>query len=74
MLDAIAKPIVSCLSWVNKDVYFNVYGFRQNDPRDELELPREKIGWLNPVYSATDIIINNLKKTSAEELKDIPLE
>ena len=74
MLDSIARPMIACLSWVNKDIYFNVYGFRQNDPRDELELPREKIGWLAPVYSATDIVVNNLKKTSAKELLDVPME
>lgn len=66
--------MVVCMSFILKDLYFNLYGFRDNDPLEDLELPREKVNWIPSVYTASDLISSNQKKVSVECLGDYPLE
>lgn len=60
-----------CLCPVLKDVYLDVYGYR-DDPLEDLELPREKLPWLQAVFSAADLLSSNLKKMAADSVQDLP--
>lgn len=60
-----------CLSDVTRDVYLDVYGFR-DDPLEDLDIPREKLPWLPSVFSAVDLLANNLKKLDPDSVKDMP--
>jgi hypothetical protein len=73
-LEAITRCMIVCLSYIVKDLYINLYGFRDDDPMEELELPREKIPWLNPVFTAVDLVSINIKKVSDTCIIDLPDE
>lgn len=66
-----SRVAMVCLCPVLKDVYLDVYGYR-DDPLEDLELPREKIPWQPAVFSAVDLISNNLKRLEADSVQDFP--
>ena len=70
-LEYLSRSILVGLSYTIKDIYFNVYGFR-DDPLEDLDLPREKLPWLSPIYTAVDLFTINQKRISEDCIMDYP--
>lgn len=60
-----------CLSNMLKALFYNLYEYR-SDLADDLDLPREMIPWVSPIFSAVDLVSTNLKKITTDSIKDIP--
>lgn len=60
-----------CLSAMMKTLFYNLYEYR-TDLAEDLDLPREMIPWIPPIFSAIDLISTNLKKMTVDSIKDIP--
>lgn len=60
-----------CMAYFIKDIYLDVYGFR-DDFADDLDLPRPKLPWLPTVYIAVDLITSNLKKLDSASITSYP--
>ncbi len=65
--------MVGLLSFAVKDIFWNLHEVRENDPLEDLELPREKVSWVPSVYIAVDILASTMKKLPQDSLMDFPL-